>query len=248
MHRLRERNAELAQSLAALEAARDELMRSERLATVGRLAAGVAHEVGNPLASVVGYLEYLRDDRGVSPEVRVDLHTRMDRELERIRLTVRNLLDFSRPSPAEPEVVDLADIVRSAVELVRVQRRLKGVDINYEGETPAVRAVAERLRQVLVNLLLNSADALSGSGTVVVHLSVADGFAVVEVVDDGPGVPAEMVSKLFDPFFTTKPTGEGTGLGLAICQRIVEEGGGRLRYENRANDPGACFSFTVPLA
>ena len=248
VHRLRERNDELARSLAALETARDELVRSERLATVGRLAAGVAHEVGNPLASVVGYLEYLRDDRETSPDVRADLHARMDRELERIRLTIRGLLDFSRPSPAEPAVVDLVDIVRSAVELVRVQRKLKGVDITFEGAAPPVHAVAEGLRQVLVNLLLNAADALGGEGDVQVHISATGDLARVEVVDSGPGVPADAVARLFDPFFTTKPAGEGTGLGLAICQRIVEDGGGTLRYEPRTDDQGACFAFTVPLA
>ncbi len=247
VHRLRERNDELAQSIAALESARDELVRSERLATVGRLAAGVAHEVGNPLASVVGYLEFLRDDRGVKPEIRADLHARMDRELERIRLTIRSLLDFSRTSPVEPTRCELDEIVDSAVELVRVQRRTRGIAIEVEGDAPAVRVVADHLRQVLVNLLLNAADALQGEGTVQLRISTRESDACVEVADDGPGVPADSVAQIFDPFFTTKPSGEGTGLGLAICQRIIEESGGRLWLAD-TEDTGACFAFTVPLA
>ncbi len=246
VHRLRERNEELARSVAALEAARDELVRSERLATVGRLAAGVAHEVGNPLASVVGYLEFLRDERGVDPDTRADLLARMDREVERIRLTIRNLLDFSRPSPAEPRSVDLTEVVASAVELVRVQRKLRGVEIEVSGSAPPVTAVAERLRQVLVNLLLNAADAVAGDGRVWVRLSADERMARIDVKDDGPGVPEVDAARLFDPFFTTKPAGEGTGLGLAICQRIVEEAGGTLWFE--PSEGGASFAFTLPRA
>lgn len=247
VQRLRDQNDELAQSVAALEAARDELVRSERLATVGRLAAGVAHEVGNPLASVVGYLEFLTDDRGVAPETRADLHARMGRELERIRLTIRNLLDFSRAPSAEPQPADLAAIVSSAVELVRVQRRTRGVAIEVSGSAPPVLVVEERLRQVVVNLLLNASDALQGKGQVEVRLSASPETARVEVRDDGPGVPADVVDQLFDPFFTTKPAGEGTGLGLAICQRIVEESGGTLALVE-TDESGACFAFTIPLA
>ncbi len=245
VRRLQDRNAELAASLAALEAARDDLVRSERLATVGRLAAGVAHEVGNPLASVIGYLEYLQDDRGAAPEVQADLLDRMAAELDRIRGTIRQLLDFSRVSAAEPAVVNLREVVSSAVELVRYQRKLKDVSIEVEGEAPLVRAVAESVRQVVVNLLLNAADALEGKGRVLVRFDDAGGLARVTVADDGPGIVPEHVERLFEPFFTTKGHGEGTGLGLAICARLVDEAGGRLWLEEEGG-PGATFVFTLP--
>ncbi len=236
---LRERNAELARSA-------DELVRSERLATVGRLAAGVAHEVGNPLASVIGYLEFLRDPRGTTPEVQTDLLARMDDELDRIRVTLRRLLDFSRPGTAEPSEIDPREIALAAVDLVRYQRKLKDVEIQVTGECPRAFASGERVRQVLINLLLNAADALQGTGVIAVELSERGGAARLEVRDDGPGVPAEHVERLFDPFFSTKRQGEGTGLGLAISQRLAEEWGGSLVLSSVPGGPGAAFALTIP--
>lgn len=244
--RLREKNEALARSLADLQAARDELVRSEKLATVGRLAAGLAHEVGNPLAAVLGYVEYLRDDRGTPPDLQADLLARMDRELNRIRLTIRNLLDFSRPAPPEPSRVDPGEVARSAVELVRYQRKVKALDLEVEGEAPPAFVEGARLRQVLVNLLLNAADAVDGEGRVRVRLGATGaGGARIEVTDDGPGVPAEQTPHLFEPFHTTKPAGQGTGLGLAISRRLVEEAGGRLWLAEPLAG-GATFVIELP--
>ncbi len=241
--RLKGKNEALEASLRELERARDELVRSEKLATVGRLAAGVAHEVGNPLASVLGYLEYLRDERGVDPALQGQLLERMDKELNRIGEIIRQLLDFSRPAEGgEARTVKPAEVVASALELVKFHPKLKQVEVLVSGEAPAVRVDPGRLRQVLVNLVLNAADAL-GSGRVQVRLGQADGDAVIEVADEGPGIPEAVVDHLFDPFYTTKPKGEGTGLGLAISQRIVEQSGGRLWLAS--NEGGATFAIAL---
>lgn len=232
--------------LARLEAARVELVRQEKLATVGRLAAGVAHEVGNPLAAVMGYVEYLRDPRGCSDEQRDALLLRVDDELTRMRDTLRRLLDFSRPTPPSPGEMRLGDAARAAVELVRYQRAMAAVEVVVEGEAPPVWADAGRMRQVFVNLLLNAADAM-GEGRVVITLSGVEGEARAVVRDAGPGVAPALVEGLFEPFVTARPSGEGTGLGLAISRRLVEEAGGRLWLEAEAK-PGATFVLALPVS
>jgi len=238
----------LAAQRAAVESAQESLLRSEKLATVGRLAAGVAHEIGNPLAAVLGYVEYLRDGRGTPPELQASLLERMEKELLRMRGTVQELLDFSRPSPARMEPVSVIDVVRSAVELVRYQKRFKKIAVElHDARTRAVLADAGRLRQVLVNLLLNAADAIEGAGTIRVDVRPEDNGVRVSVCDEGPGVDDEARAHLFDPFYSTKPSGQGTGLGLAICQRLVEEAKGRIGLEEADPErPGATFFIWLP--
>ncbi|MCA9541925.1 MAG: HAMP domain-containing protein, partial [Myxococcales bacterium] len=246
IERLRERNLALTRSLAALEAARDELVRSEKLATVGRLAAGVAHEIGNPLTAVLGFLEFLRDPREAPEALRTELLGRMNTELLRIRDIVRQLLDFSRPSPASPERVSLRAVAESAVGLIAFHNATRGVTVTIEGEAPPVFADPTRLRQVLVNLLLNAGAAMGGEGEIRVALDADAAHVRVQVIDQGPGVPADLVPNLFEPFATTKPVGEGTGLGLAIAARLVEEAGGRLRLTSPPGGPGAIFTLELP--
>lgn len=238
----------LARRRAALAAARDELVRSEKLATVGRLAAGVAHEVGNPLASVMGFVEYLRDPRGCPPAVQADLLARMDRELGRIRDTLRQLLDFSRPAPMRLAAVDAAAVARSAAALVGFQRAMAGVEVAVEvaAEAPPVRADGDRLRQVLVNLLLNAGEA--GAQRVEVQIEGEGEGLAIRVRDDGPGVDPAVAEALFEPFATTRPAGQGTGLGLAISRRLVEDMGGRLAHVAGAPGEGACFALWLPPA
>lgn len=255
LERLAARQRALEESLARLEATRDELVRSEKLATVGRLAAGVAHEVGNPLASVVGFVEFLRDPRGCPPDQQADVLARMDRELVRIRTTLRRLLDFSRPSPGRREAMDPRAVAEGAAALVRFQKAAADVRIAVHGAAPRVVADGEGLRQALVNLLMNAVEA--GAGAVDVRLSTdgqaadgqaADGQAVIAVEDDGPGIPPELAERLFEPFATTRPAGEGTGLGLAISRRLVEEMGGGLTLASAPGEAGARFRLTLPLA
>jgi len=245
--RLRAQQVELTTQLSALERTRDDLVRSEKVATVGRLAAGVAHEIGNPLSAVQGFVEFLRDPRGADAETQRDLLTRMARELERMQTTVRQLLDFARPSAGTPREVAVADVVRDAVELVRFQRSVRSVRLEVAPIDPALTVMADpqRLGQVLVNLLLNAGEALDGRGTIRLSAFVdADSVVRLEVADDGPGVPAALRDRLFEPFQTTKPL--GTGLGLAVSQRLVEEAHGRLTFETPSGEPGARFVLCLP--
>ena len=241
------------------------LVRAEKLASVGRLAAGVAHEVGNPLSAIGTYLEVLRR-RGADPE----LVAALEREAERIDVIVRSLLDYARPRTAERDPLDVAAVVESAVALLEAQGVLRPVTVARTAapDLPPVRAQRSELEQVLVNLVLNAVDAAGPGGRVAVrtgltrlgsapagpraparHLAgVPDGSAAGEVVvgDSGPGVPEELRERIFDPFFTTKEPGRGTGLGLAIVQRIVSDHGGRVDVGG-SELGGAAFTVTLPV-
>jgi len=243
-HRVQTHIAELERVNRELAEARDSLVRSEKLATVGRLAAGVAHEIGNPLGAMLGYLE-LAKSRKPSPEVH-DYLCRIDREIERIDRTVRELLDFSRPRSLEAlGPVSLRGAVEAAIRLSSAQKRLKEVAFEVHIE-PSLSVIADEhhLSQVLVNLLLNAGDAMKGAGHVFLRAAHAGGGRIsLEVADDGPGILAADLQRVFDPFFTTKDPGEGTGLGLAICHRIMETFGGSICVKN-GDLRGAVFTLT----
>ena len=226
---------ELTAANRALAEARESLLRSEKLATVGGLAAGLAHEVGNPLGAIAGYAEVARARLGpdADPELR-DAIQRIAAAAERIDRTVRDLLDFARPAPLTLRPVRLSAAVDAALRLARVQSRFRGVDVELDlpDGLPPVLADEHHLAQLFLNLFLNAGDAMQGAGRVRVAARAADGRVRVEVADTGPGFAPADLPRIFDPFFTTKDPGEGTGLGLAICHRIAETFGGSIEAEN----------------
>jgi signal transduction histidine kinase len=241
--RLAAKVEELTAANRALAEARESLLRSEKLATVGRLASGLAHEVGNPLGAVAGYAELARArlPRDADPELR-DAVERIAAAAARIDRTVRDLLDFARPAPPALVPLDLSAAVEAALRLARVQARFRGVEVALALPPGLPRVVADehQLSQVFLNLLLNAGDAMGGSGRVEVRARAERGRVAVEVEDSGPGIPPSDLTRIFDPFFTTKDPGRGTGLGLAICHRILEGAGGDIQAGNGTGG-GACF-------
>jgi signal transduction histidine kinase len=252
-----------------LRRARVGLDRAERLASVGSLAAGVAHEVGNPMGALLAFLDLVGRDPNLSEESRQ--HLAQAREQGgRVRSILRQLLDFSSPPRAVLEPVDLASIAAQTAAMVRAQRRYAGVEIEVlcEGVVEPVCAESGVVAQILLNLVLNAADAVHGRAAPRVELriraiplQVRDGedgtsagkrrhFDAVEclVTDNGPGIPAELRERIFAPFFTTKPPGEGTGLGLANALRLAEEMGGQLELLDPEPGRGGCFALRLPVA
>ena len=250
---LEERLAELERTTAELRRAQASLVRSEKLASVGRLAAGVAHEIGNPIAAILGFLELLRGG-DLEPADQQEFLRRIDKETQRIHAIIRDLLDFARAEPAEEAGAscDPVEVIEDAVRLVGPQKDLRQVTIERRvpEEVPHVRGSADRLTQVVLNLLLNAADAIAGEGTITIEVELGvepvEGVTIA-VTDSGPGIAPEVRQSLFEPFVTTKRSGKGTGLGLAVCQTIVERLGGTIEAGD-AEGGGARFAIHLPAA
>lgn len=229
---------------AALRQARDEVVRAEKLASVGHLAAGMAHEIGNPLAAVIGYLNLLKLDLA-DPAAR-DLVERSLFEAGRIDQLVRDLLDYAAParSPAEP--FDPVEVLREAVGLLQGQGIFEGRQLSdrlLDG-LGTVRIERGRFLQICVNLLLNARDAVAESGEIILETAVTDRELQLTVADNGTGMDDATLRRAFEPFFTTKAPGRGRGLGLAVCQRLIEEVGGRISVTSTV---GAGTRFTLHL-
>jgi signal transduction histidine kinase len=216
------------------------LVESEKLAGIGRLSAGVAHEINNPLGVILGYAKLLRRkcDGGMAADLAV-----IEDETLRAKEIVDGLLDLSRPLPASAEEVDLRALSDDVVSRLGEAKLLDGVAVRVDGAASAP-GHPEKLRQVLVNLVRNAAEAAGSGGKVEVRVAEHDGSAEVAVEDSGPGVPAERRDRLFEPFFTTKP--RGTGLGLAVSRAIARAHGGELDA-GPAPAGGARFALRLPL-
>jgi C4-dicarboxylate-specific signal transduction histidine kinase len=248
--RLAAKVRELTDANRALAETRETLLRTEKLATVGRLAAGLAHEVGNPLGAITGYAELARTRLPKTPDPDLaDALARIVTAAERIDRTVRHLLDFARPSTPLLAPTELAPVVDASIRLARVQARFKHVDVEValEPGLPRVQANEHHLSQVLLNLLLNAGDAVSGSGRVRIAARVDGAQVALVVADSGPGIAPADLPRIFDPFFTTKEPGAGTGLGLAISHRIMEAFGGEITARN-GESGGAVFELHFRVA
>ena len=219
------------QDLTELRRLEQHMRRAERLATVGQLAAGVAHEIRNPLASISGSIELLR----AAPQATEDDRTLMaivHREIQRLNVLIGDLLDYANPKPRQSVDFDLAILIGETIKVARGDEKFANVEVTSEVPPKlSVTADPAKLRQVLWNLLRNAAEAAADGGR---HVRVAaardpDGATII-VEDDGPGIPREQIPLIFDPFFTTKR--RGTGLGLATCHTVVAEHGGRIDVES----------------
>jgi C4-dicarboxylate-specific signal transduction histidine kinase len=250
---LEKANVELRRSNEQLRTARVGLDRAERLAAVGRLAAGVAHEVGNPMGALLAFLNIAQRDGGIAEQTREALD-HASRQGGRVRSILRQLLDFSRPPQASRESVDLKAVATEVVTLVGAQSKADSIRLAVRAPNPPPLALADPgvVSQILLNLVLNAVDAVAGVAEPAVELElcavVVDDVVECSVCDNGPGIAEEDRERIFDPFFTTKDPGEGTGLGLANAARFAEELGGRLELHAPAHSPGARFVLTLPAA
>ncbi len=235
-------------------ASENKIIMSEKQASVGRLAAGVAHEINNPLTGVLTYTHMLLRRKDLDPEVRADLET-IVAATERVRKIVKGLLDFSRQTKLDPEPTDINRLVASTVSLLENQALVKGVAVKFTaGENlPMVTLDRSQMQSVLMNLIINALDATAPGGSIKIFTasglsgSGADHRGIeITVADSGTGIHPDHMDKLFDPFFTTKSVGQGTGLGLSVSEGIVHRHGGTIRVQSELGK-GTRFFVWLPI-
>jgi len=237
----------LFRDLTEIRQLKAEIARSQRLASIGSLAAGVAHEIRNPLSSIKGFATYFKAKLRGDPE---DSRTAdiMIQEVERLNRVIRQLLDLSRPMEIEKKPTRLEPLIEHTVRLADVHARKKGIIVRTEfsPEAPAVFADPDRIKQVLLNLCLNAIEAMQAGGNLTLTLGrYNEKMARLDVSDTGAGVPRGDLENIFDPYYTTKSS--GTGLGLAIVHRIVEAHGGEIRVRSESGR-GTTFTMLLPVS
>jgi len=245
-----------------LKQAQKDIIRAEKLASVGRLSAGIAHEIGNPIGIINGYLELLKGN-DISNTDREEFLQRTEAELKRIDTIIRQLLDFSRPSVEDVKAVSVHEIIEDTIGASRFHPLMSDIDLDLKlfAENDMVMADPNQLRQIFLNLIINAADAILSSkdpskGRISITSDVpknirndsAEAMDVLRIdyMDNGIGIAETDLGNIFDPFFTTKAYGKGTGLGLSVCFMIVEKMGGKIQASSRENQ-GTTISVYLPL-
>jgi signal transduction histidine kinase len=223
---------------------------------VGHLAAGIAHEIGNPIGIILGYLELITKG-DLTKKDRDDFINRIGSEINRINQIIRQLLDFSRPSNGKPEETHAHTLIMNTLDILTPQPMMEDTRINLELNASSDKILADpnQLQQVFLNIVMNAADALGGkdplednaSGKELIMESNNTSDSIeIGFADNGPGLAEEELVRIFDPFYTTKDPGKGTGLGLSVSYRIVEGLGGTIRAESRMGK-GTTITVTLPL-
>jgi two-component system sensor histidine kinase HydH len=239
-------NVLLFKDLTEVQALRREVARSQRLASLGRLAAGVAHEIRNPLSSIKGFATYFKQRYTNHPE---DQQTAdiMIQEVDRLNRVVGQLLEFARPITVNKQRISLPDLLKDSIKLIEEQAAAKGVSVQIQNAagTDSAWGDPDRINQILLNLYLNAIDAMESGGELKVALSsnMANSEIYIKISDTGWGISPEHLPKIFDPYFTTKST--GTGLGLAIAHNIVDALGGKITVES-VKQKGTTFTVALP--
>ncbi len=237
-------------------ASETKLLQSEKQASIGRLAAGVAHEINNPLTGVLTFTHLLLKRKDLDEEMREDLTT-IAISTERVREIVKGLLDFSRQTEMRPQLVDINELIKHTITLVGNQALVKGVMLCFHPQENLPKRTVDKnqMESVLINILINAIDSTPKGGHIVVTTSTGLPGEIkpypkkgieISIADTGSGIPPEHLNKLFDPFFTTKEVGKGTGLGLAVSYGIIEKHGGTIRVKSKVGE-GSTFIIWLPL-
>ena len=238
--------SQIIRDISELQTIEHQLRQSDRLATVGQLAAGVAHEIGNPLTSISSLVQLL--ERRMKKPEHISKLGRIRVNIERITKIVHELVDFSRPHATEVQSVQINEVIQSAVGLMSYDNRSQKINIELDlnEDLPRIKASPDKLHQVIVNLLVNAFDALKEKGDTILISTSEDQVSVrVRVQDNGAGMDSEVEDKIFEPFFTTKDIGKGTGLGLSVSHGIINSMQGTLNVESTSG-AGATFLIEIP--
>ncbi|MBO8130344.1 MAG: PAS domain S-box protein [Candidatus Marinimicrobia bacterium] len=234
--------------LLEISAVEGKLMQSEKLATLGHLAAGVAHEVSNPLSSIQSLVQLIQ--RKTTDNFIQESLKKIRENINRINRIVKELVDFSRPTTGEKTKVQINEIISSAVGLLKYDVRCEKINfhINLNPDVPLIYLVPDQIHQVVMNMLLNSIDACKDkeSGNIHVNTYANDSYVSIEIIDDGEGINPDIIDRIFEPFFTTKDVGYGTGLGLSVSHGIISSIGGNIKVESTPGE-GTKFTINIPI-
>lgn len=234
----------------------EQLIQSQKLASIGELSSGIAHEINNPLAIIGQEIEWVRhllkSESAAKPEDTGDVADSLQeiaRQVERCREITHKLLDFARKAEPLIQGVDMNKVIEDMARLVEREASSHGIKIirQYSKDLPVVYTDAPLVRQVILNILNNATYAIQKEGAITIRTETSrNGFVNIAVSDTGCGIPKDHLAKIFDPFFTTKPPGKGTGLGLSICHGIISKLGGRISVESEPGK-GATIGITLPI-
>jgi two-component system NtrC family sensor kinase len=226
----------------------EKLMRSDRLAMVGQLAAGVAHEINNPLGSILLFSRLIMQQVPPEGRIRENLE-RIEKETQRCHAIVRNLLDFARQREPLVESLDVNQLLDATLKLFEGQFLFHNIQVvrDYNPKLPHLQADESQLQQVFMNIILNAADAMNGSGRLTLATEDGDGHIKISISDTGCGIPPENIERIFDPFFTTKGVGHGTGLGLSVSYGIVQNHNGDINVFSTVG-VGTTFAVSLPTS
>ncbi len=240
--------SQILRDLTDLKIKEEQIQHSERLATLGHMAAGVAHEVGNPLTAISSLVQVCQR-KSDEPFVQDQL-AKVREHIQRINKIVRDLVDFARPSSLETKMTQLNEVIRSAVGLLRHDARCRSVDfdLNLSSGLPEIEGVPDHIHQVIVNLLMNAVDAMQSvkNPRVTIKTWEEQGEVKISIRDVGQGIPEKDIKRIFEPFYTTKDVGSGTGLGLSVSHGIISKMGGAIEVDSDYGE-GTTFVISLPL-
>ena len=231
-----------------LQGAQAQIMHQEKMASLGLMAAGIAHEIGNPLTSISSMAQIIK--RKTEDEKTTEYVSSILKNIERISRIVRELVDFSKPTTYKAAPADMNEIIRSAVGIVKYDRRSKNITYNLSlsDNLPKINLVADHMLQVLLNILINAVDASEGYGDVInVATRIENEHLLIEVRDQGCGIPEDRLNKIFEPFYTTKDVGKGTGLGLTVSYGLIKKLKGEIKVKSTV-DAGSTFIIVIPIS
>jgi signal transduction histidine kinase len=227
----------------------EQIAQADKLASIGQLSAGVAHEINNPLGIILGYTQLLMRNGDSSKENYDDLKI-IEKHAKNCKSIVADLLSFSRTSKPEKEIKNVHDVIDDVLTFIQQHAGLEGVEIirEYDRELPAIVIDKKKIKQVFINLMMNAKHAVGETGTIKLSSEFDSdaGQIIVKISDTGHGIEKKHLPRIFDPFFTTKPTGEGTGLGLSVSYGIIKNHGGDILVETRP-DRGSTFTVVLPV-
>jgi len=242
-----EMSRKMASDIEQLRNLNEQLIRTEKLAAMGTLAAGVAHEVNNPLASISSLIQMMQTNQNIDDRTKENLKL-ISTQIHRISQVTKDMMDFARVRPAAKSEIGINQTIETALRLASFDKSFQKLEIikEFQNNLPKIHADSDQLQQVFLNLLLNAKDAMPNGGELSLTTSLDNEFINIEIADSGTGIKETDIKKIFDPFFTTKPAGKGTGLGLAVCYGIVTAHNGKIEpFPNEKG--GISFLISLPL-